>query len=473
MILTINSSIRIMIMSFLLLLLSACANYHGMHPQEQMLSEQQLVQTNNNSDNRWPNQTWWQDFHDPYLSQLITNSFASQPDIRLAESRVRLAAQMANAAQANSMPLLTGQANVAEQIFSANYIYPPPFGGVWSPFGNLQANFNYEFDFWHKNRETLAAAIGNAQAAQAQVASAKLILASAIAQAYFQIAGDNKLIDLANQSLATQNHLLQLVALENKSGIVSQFPVDQSRQTVANTQILLSQLQNQRQIAINQLNALTTTSLDQDYLKHISLHNENFNELPSNLPLNLLSRRPDLTALKLNVLADSHSINVAKAAFYPDINLVGLMGLQSLGLSELFNNNSKYVTVGPALNLPLFDAGRLRANLGVTDAQYDIAVDQYNQGLENAIKQTADALTQLHSTQDQMKDQSLQLSAVIKNYQYTLSNYNAGTTDALDLFRNKLNVLQNQQQLTQLLIQQKIATIQLIQALGGGYNEKF
>ncbi len=460
---------RLLIFSLFLLLLAGCVNYHGMHPQEQILSEQQLIQANNSNKNVWPNQTWWQDFHDPYLTQLISQSFNSQPNIRLAESRVRLAAQMANAAQANSMPLLTGQANVDEQIFSATYIYPPPFGGVWSPFGNLQANFNYEFDFWHKNRETLAAALGNEQAAQAQVASAKLVLASAISQTYFQICGDNVLINLATQSVATQTHLLQLVALENQSGIISHFPVDESRQSVANTKIFLSQLQNQRQIAINQLNALTTTTLDQNYLKQAQLPKDNFSYLPQKLPLNLLSRRPDLMALKLNVEAEQHSINVAKAEFYPDINLAGLIGLQSLGLSDLFNGASKYVAVGPALNLPIFDAGRLKANLGVNDAQYDIAVDQYNQGLINAVQQTADALTQLHATADQLQDQSVQLSSVIKNYQYIMSNYKAGTTDALDLFRNKLNVLQNQQQYTQLLIQQKIATIKLIQALGGGY----
>lgn len=466
--------IQLFIMSALLLLLSACANYHGMHPQEQMLSEQQIITVKNTSNIKstpWPQQAWWQDFHDAYLNQLISQSLISQPDIRLAQARVRLAAQMANAAQANSMPLLTGQANTAEQIFSSNYIYPPPIGGTWSPYSNLQANFSYEFDFWHKNQQTLAAALGDEQAAQAQVASAKLILASSIAQTYFQISGDNSLIHLANNSVVAQSDLLKLVALENKSGIVSSFPVDQTRQSLANTHILLSQLKNQRQIAINQLGALTAMPLEQNKLMQpLQMTNHHF-DLPNQLPLNLLARRPDLIALRASVSAESHRINAAKAQFYPDINLAALTGLQTLGYAKLFETNSQYTSVGPAIDLPIFDAGRLRANLGATDARYDIAVDQYNQGLLNAIQQTADALTQLHSTIDQLHDQHKQLAAVLKNYQYTQSNYSAGTTDALDLMRNKLIVLQNQQQLMQLMIQQQVATINLIKVLGGGYNQ--
>lgn len=445
-----------------------------MHPQAQILTQQKLTGVKNSTNHvhyNWPQEVWWQDFHDPYLNQLISQSLISHPDIQLAQARVRLAAQIANEAQANSMPSLTGQANAAEQIFSENYIYPPPFGGVWSPYYNLDVAFNYEFDFWHKNQQTLAAALGDEQAAQAREASARLILASGIAQAYFQVCGDNSLIQLAQDSVTTQTNLLKLVTLEHQSGIISTFPVDQSHQSLANTQIYLSQLQSQRQIAIHQLSALTATPIDQNSLLRPLNNVRNIN-LPKYLPLNLLSRRPDLIALCLSVTAESHRINAAKAQFYPDINLSAVTGLQSLGWSRLFETGSQYTSVGPAIDLPIFDAGRLRANLGITDAQYDIAVDQYNQGLINAIQQTADALTQLHAIIDQQNDQMIQVTAAQKNYQYTKANYLAGTTNALDFLRNKLIVLQNQQQLTQILIQHQIAIINLIKALGGGYSAK-
>ena len=452
------------------LTLSACANYAGIHPQTHMLTEQQLITAKNTINNNWPTQAWWLDFHDPYLNQLISQGLKTQPNIQLAQARVRLAAQMANAAQANSLPSLSGQANAAEQIFSQNYIYPPPIGGVWSPFYNLDLTFNYEFDFWHKNQQTLAAALGDMQAAQAQEASAQLILASGIAQAYIQVCGDNSLIKLAQESVSAQNNLLRLNMLEHNAGVISSFPVDQSRQALANEQILLSQLQNHRQIAIHQLSALTAMPIDENNLTQPLIIKSKYSNLPHNLPLNLLSRRPDLMALSLSATAQSHRINAAKAQFYPNINLSAIIGLQSLGLKDLFETGSQYTTIGPAINLPIFDAGRLRANLGITDAQYDIAIDQYNQGLINAIQQTENALSLLHSTSDQQHEQAMQLKAVLKNNQYTKANYLAGTTNALDMMRSNLMVLQTQQQLMQLNIQHQIAIIKIIQALGGGYN---
>lgn len=483
------------------LFLTSCVNYKGIHPQDQLLNQQTLIekqtsitrssqkaqqsqsaqqspiaQQNNNENTtslipQWTNNTWWECFHDLILNQIIAQSLTNHPDIQLAEARVRLATQLAKQAEANSGATLIGAGYGEKQRYSGDAIYPPPIGGVWFNFGDLETDFNYDFDFWHKNQQTIAAAMGNEQAAKANEENAKLVLSTAIAKTYFQILGDNTLISLAQKNLADQLALTKLIALQAHSGIISTFPVQQANQTVASAQIAVTQLINARQISIDQLNALVITPISMPPIQHKLTLNNSIQPLPNTIPLNLLASRPDLMVLRWSVEADRHQIKAAKAAFYPDINLMGALGLQSIGFEKLFNSNSYFANIGPAFNLPIFDAGRLRASLGVSDAQYDIAVDQYNQGLLNAIQQTADALTQLQSVITQEMEQTALLLATQKNDAYVSARYRAGTTDALDYLRTEQTVLQQQQQSAQLQVQHLLAEINLIQALGGGYNQ--
>lgn len=461
-------------MTLIILALNGCANYSGLHPQSQLLTQQQIFSPQYNTGQKlvptWQNNAWWTEFNDPFLNQLIAQGLSGSPNIKLAEARVRLACAQANEAQANSMPLITGDGYVYRTYYSTNSIYPPPFGGTWHNFSNLELDFSYEFDFWHKNQQTIAAALGAEAAAQANAESAKLILASAIAQTYFQIRGDNNLIVISNENIAAQAALVHLLKLQEHAEIISSYQVEQAQQTLSTLQVDLSQLKQQRQNNIDQLNTLVGRIIPDNSLTRTLVNNNKIYPLPKTIPLNLLGRRPDLVALRWSAVAASHKINAAKAAFYPDINLTGFLGLQSLALNNLFEANSRNMQFGPAISLPIFDAGRLRANLGIQDAQYDIAVEQYNQGLLKAVQQTLDSLTQLRAVINQQQQQAQAFAAIENNYHYSLSQYHAGTADLLNVLTTQQQLLQSQQQTVQLYLQHQIAVVKLMQALGGGYQ---
>lgn len=456
-----------------ILSLTGCANYSGLHPQSEILNENQAILTNH----QWQQQiayvdsnSCWSEFHDPVLNQLIALGLSGSPNIQLAEARLRLASSQAYGAYANSMPAVTGNASVYRSIYSLNSIYPPPYGGNWWNFSNLSINFSYELDFWHKNQETFTAALGGVAAAQANTESAKLILASSIAATYYQIRGENNLIAISQQDITAQAGMVHLLQLEEKAQIISRYQIDQAKEILYVKQTALTQLQQQRQVNIDRLTTLVGSKVPDNIFNQLLPAQTIFNSIPQNIPLNLLGRRPDLIALRWNVVASGHKINAAKAAFYPDVNIIALVGLQSLELNTLFEGNSENVQYGPAISLPIFDAGRLRANLGMEDARYDIAVEQYNQGLLSAIQQAVDALTQIKSTVVQQQQQKLALSAAADSYHYSKAQYRAGVANLLDVYTAQQQYLQAEQQSVQLRVQYQVAIIKLIQALGGGYQ---
>ena len=193
--------------------------------------------------------------------------------------------------------------------------------------------------------------------------------------------------------------------------------------------------------------------------------------LPSRVPAELLGRRPDLAAQRARVDAAGKDIAVAKAEFYPNVNLIAFVGLQSLGPAGFLAAASRMAGIGPAVTLPIFDAGRLRANLAGKDADYDIAVEQYNQTLADAMRDVVDQITSFRSVEEQRREQTLALSTAQEAYDLALLRYREGIGNYLQVLSAESPLLVQQSLDADLQARKLTLTINLIRALGGGFNE--
>jgi len=193
--------------------------------------------------------------------------------------------------------------------------------------------------------------------------------------------------------------------------------------------------------------------------------------LPSTLPAELLGRRPDLVAQRARVEAAQKDIASATAEFYPNVNLMAFVGLQSFGGAGFLSAASRMMGIGPAVSLPIFDAGRLRANLAGRNADYDIAVEQYNQTLADAIRDVVDQLASFRSVDEQRRQQVQAQSTAQEAYDLALLRYREGIGNYLQVLSAEAPLLTQQGLDADLRSRQLTLAISLIRALGGGFDE--
>ena len=192
--------------------------------------------------------------------------------------------------------------------------------------------------------------------------------------------------------------------------------------------------------------------------------------LPGVLPSELLGRRPDIVAARWRVEAAGKEIHAAKAKFYPSLNLTALGGVVNSEVDQLLKSSSTFAFLGPALSLPIFDGGRLRANLDKTDAQYDLAVADYNQSVVGALREVADQVNAVRSLADQAAAQQQALNTAQAAQDLAQQRYRAGIGSYLDVLVVEEQLLVAQKRLAELQSRQILVSVKLSQALGGGFT---
>jgi NodT family efflux transporter outer membrane factor (OMF) lipoprotein len=465
---------RAPILLFMLSLsLAGCASYRGIEGEARALAPQSLAFHAEDASGAWPREDWWSTFGDPKLDALVQQALHGNPSLRAAEARVRAVGALADAARSSLYPTLDLDASATRQRLSANDIYPPPFGGSWVNQGRIALDFNYEFDFWGKHRSELVAALGEAHAAMADAAQARLVLSSAVAQSYFQAQTDLAALALARQTLAQRQSLLELNRVRASRGLEAAIAVRQSDQQIAASRVELSAAEAAVELDRHQLGALL--GVGPDAALGIEPALRPYNEalvLPANLPADLLARRPDLAAERFRVEAAAAQIGVAKADFLPNVNLAAFVGLGATSVQglHLLGGGSGVAGVGPAVHLPIFDAGRLRANLRGRYGEYDAAVEQYNQTIIDALTQVADQVTSVRAVQQQLADQANALAAAEDAYRLTLDRYRAGLTSYLDVLVNEERLLAERLNRVRLQGRSLALAVGTMRALGGGYH---
>ena len=455
---------------FCCLTLSSCAYYGNIHGNSHSLNTVELATPHvYHSSIAATSANWWANFKDPQLNQLISVAIADSPTMQIAEARVRRAEQITGVARSTLWPSIDFSGYVQRQRFSKYGLIPPPFNGRTFNIATLGLNFNYEFDFWGKNRQRVQARVNEQAAAQAEAASAQLVLSAAVANTYFQLLGNIEQVKIANSNWKLNQQLLTITTARNKRGIESAIPVITLKVNAQAAKQVLEQYRQAELLSRHQLAALLgknpfTTSI---ITRHFTYHAYHVT-LPSSLPAHLLAQRPDIYAAKFRAEAAANEINIAKARFFPDINLMGLFSYQSaLGFNHLFERTSQDNAVTAAVDLPIFDAGARRADLGVKYAEYDTAVNEYNQTILTALREVADQLSRLQTIGSQLTAEHAAENATERNYKLYRARYNHGIADYAEVLERKQLLLQ--QQSTRLTLQTRHlqAAVGMLQALGG------
>lgn len=419
---------------------------------------------------QWPANQWWTDFHDDQLSGLIEQALRNSPSMAVAQARMGQADAQVQIATAGSGTKLGASADLTRERYSANYIYPPPIGGSTLNSGNLGLNFSYDFDFWGRNRAQIGAALGQVAAAQAESAGAASTLSAAVATTYYQWQLVNARLALQDEVQSQRTRLIELEAPRIKSGLSAGELVAPLQADAAQPRQVRVQLETQRDQLYYQLKSLVDGGQFPEHLEAKPLPNADIG-VPANLPLELVARRPDVAASRDRLKTALRDVDVSRAAFYPDINITALAGFSGFGLSDLLKSSSRNIGVTPAISLPIFDAGRLRANLDSSRADVTLAIAQYDQSVQTAVADVNDAFVQLQGAQREQAALEQQIAARQRDLASAQRRQKAGLIDGRDAVRDRLAILAlNDQEYAreQRAISSRIA---LIKALGGGFQD--
>lgn len=420
----------------------------------------------------WPGDRWWTAYGDPQLDQLMTEGLAGSPSLAAAEARVRRAEAAAAQARSRELPSLSADASAEEMKQSYNLGIPPQFVPQgYNDYGKLTLDFSWELDFWGRNRAAVAAAASEARAAAADAAEARLVLSTNIAAAYADLARLYAERDVAARAVSLQQETSQLVRDRVANGLDTRGEQRQAEAEPLQSRAELAAIDEQIALTRNRLAALLGAGPDRGLaIARPKLAALKPLGLPARLAADLVGRRPDVTAARWRAEAASSRIKEAKAAFYPNINLAGFVGYQSLKLNELFKSGSDVGSVGPAISLPIFEGGRLRAGLRGAEADRDAAVAAYDQALTEAFRQVADAVASEKALSGQLADRRAALAASEDAYRIARLRYQGGLSTYQSVLIAEQGVLRRRRAVADLQARAFALDVALVRALGGGFH---
>ncbi len=423
------------------------------------------------ADARWPDAAWWRGYGDPQLDALIGEALAGSPDIAIAAARVRAADAAVQQAGAARLPYANGEGSVGLNKQSYNNGIPPAFvPRGWNDTGRVALNAGLDLDLFGRNRAALVAATSTAEAARLDGEQAALTLATDIAAAYADLARLYALRDVLTRALAIRTQTQRLVADRLANGLETQGELKQAQSAVPAARAELAA--NAEQIALtgNRIAALAGAGPD----RARTITRPAIAALPTDLPADagiaLVGRRPDLLARRARAEAAASRIKVARADYYPDISITGLIGLQSLGLDSLVKGGSTIGTVGPAITLPIFNGGRIEGRYRQARADYDEAVAGYDGTLIGALREVADAATSRGQVAGQVADAREALTGAEGAYRIAQLRYRGGLSTFLNVLSAEQAVLDARRTLAELDARRFAIDVQLVRALGGGYR---
>jgi NodT family efflux transporter outer membrane factor (OMF) lipoprotein len=412
---------------------------------------------------------WWRGFDDPVLAELIARATAGNPSLRVAAARAARASANVAAAHANEGPQLSGQLDASRQLFSENSFYPPPLAGTEQNTATAQLNGSWELDFFGRNRAQLDSAIGAERASVADADAARVLLAVNVARTYVQLARAVEQRAVLERALAQREEVFTLTRQRVSAGIDTAVELRQSEGARPETRQQIEVAEEQIALARHALAALVGEPPQRFETLTPSLSTLHPIAVPELIPVDLVGRRADIVAARWRVEAATGDVAAQRAQFYPNVNLVAFVGLSTLGLEKLVNAGSEQYGIGPAIRLPIFDAGRLRAGLRGRTADLDVAVETYNATLVDAIHDVADQISSTRSVVRQQSEQTAAQASAEAAYDLATQRYRAGLGGYLTVLNAESNVIAQRRLTTDLRARAIDSQMLLVRALGGGY----
>ena len=401
-------------------------------------------------------QPWQAYFHDERLDQLIAAALANNRDLRVAVLNIEVARAQVGLSRASEFPTINLQGTRTRET------------GLQTVNTVGLAVAGYELDLWGRVRSLTDAALAQLSATEEARKAVQISLVASVANAYYAMAGDQALLDVARQTLDTRAQTLKLVQLRFDNGVASSIDLQTNKSLVESARIAFVAAQRQRALDQNALELLVGGPLPANLPAAPAWDDMALPDVPAGLPSDVLLNRPDVRQAEQQLIAANADIGAARAAFFPSITLTGSYGTASKTLGGLFDHAAWSFI--PQVTLPIFDAGRTRNNLRVSEAQRDIATAQYEKAVQSAFRDVADALAGRATLVEQLAAQQAQTEA--ESARFKLSNllFTNGVASSLDQLDAQRSLFASQQALVQVklaLLQNRIA---VYRALGGGWT---
>ena len=417
-----------------------------------------------------PVAAWWQEFHEPGLDRLLDIALAGNPGLLEAAARLKSAQATVMRTQSLTGLHVDSQLNIQRQELSKNGNHDI-YNGKTATIANLDPlAVSYHLDFWHRDAEIIAASHSAEQLTRAQYRQAALMLSSAVIKTYFALqtarqlaSAEAEIVARATEKLRLQNEAVQAGISPTSVGII------QNRDLIDAQNALTALKKSNKSLTFALLELLGKEPADLLTAEPAALPEPRRFKIPARIGLDAVAQRPDIQAALWNVRRQSHLVKVAQAAYYPNIDLFAIGGLNSIGLTKLLGPGSTTYAFGPALDLPIFESGALEGQFHENEAEYDAAVHAYNRILLAALRQIADALSGLQYSRTQLDDTKAMLALRVRQADIAESGFRAGVTGKLPYLDAEIGICREKM----LNMEQNLDWLNSITdtatALGGGF----
>jgi outer membrane protein, multidrug efflux system len=416
---------------------------------------------------------WFEVFKDPQLQELVRKALVNNYDLREAVARVEASRAAVGITRADQLPTITGGAGVTTQRTSANGSFTLPQNFDQSrTFGNVGLNLlSFELDIWGRLRSATAAARADLLASEETRKAVVTTLVSDVTTAYFQLLELDGEMEVAKRTLASRESSLELIKNREKFGLASTLEVRQGEQLVQVAAQAIPEIERQQAQTENLIRLLLGESPSAVARSKPLTQQEQPPTLPAGLPSSLLERRPDIRAAEQNLVARNATVNVARAAYFPQISLTGLLGLQSNQLSSLFTGANRTWQFAPQVAQPIFTGGRLKNNVALAKADQNLALIQYERSIQTAFREVSDALVQHEKLKDVRGRQETLVSTLQDRSRLSYVRYKGGVATLLDALDADRDLFDAEVRLSQLRRDELVSIVQLYRALGGGWQQ--
>lgn len=436
------------------------------------ISEVAISEGDLSQSEEWIKTDWWLNFRDAQLTQLIQAALIHNPTLKEAESAFEASGGIVEAMRSKYLPDFGIQLSHDTTKYSAQSLlrdHTPMREVIHTTTGAL--NFSYEVDFWGKNRHLVRSAIGEQKARCAELDQAKLIIASLVANTYFALQANHtsKLLyaDL-HEKLSYKEKLLKQ---RFDAGIDRIMRVDATARARLDIEVMEEKLKEEEQKLSHMMIRLLGKNNDEPLKLSFPLMPATHTvTIPSEIKLNLIHHRPDLTALLWETDALASEVGAAKAAFYPNINLSALFGISSIEIKKLFRDSSLTAGITPAIHLPIFNLGKIKGNYRSKMAQFNGAIHRYNGAVLTAVQEVSDAIHEITSIKNQINT----VNASIGKSESDVTHFSARYVHGVDSFIPVLDsaITLQMETLKQVGLRRESCqrVVSLYKALGGGYT---
>jgi multidrug efflux system outer membrane protein len=416
---------------------------------------------------------WWAVFQDAQLTAYIGDALTNNWDIKIIAARVLQSQAALQAARSQFFPSVGVGADWNTTRTSQNGASGVPAGSnPQRDYGDVYASMaSYEVDLWGKIRSANAAARARYLATQDAQRIVRQTLVAQVATAYLALLELDYELEIAQRTLEIRKNSLVLTEAREKGGVSAMQDVAQAKILVYGAEASIVDIQRQREQQENALCILLGRNPGPIQRGEGFVRQQLRAEVPAGLPSSLLERRPDIRFAEEELVAANANIGQAKAAFFPQLTLTGFYGFQSVAASDLFTSASRAWQFGPAVTLPLFTGGRLRANLKITQAQYEGAVAGYQKTVQNAFLEVSDGLIAYQRDKEFTARQEELTRANREAANLANVRYDGGVTSYLEVLYNEQQLFAAELTLARARLNELLSVVQLYRALGGGWTE--